>query len=278
MEEKGILYIVATPIGNLEDITFRAVRILKEVDVILCEDTRHSIKLLNHYEIKNKLISYHKFNEKESSQRIINMLNNGENVALISDAGLPLISDPGNILTKALVENDISFYVIPGATASLSALILSGFDTSSFTFVGFLPKKYAEKEEKLLALGENKETLIFYSSPYELVDFLKALNEIFPTRMVSISKEITKIHEKTFRGYPKELLEEFSSGEIKGEYVICVEGFKKEEGENILTKEEIKEKFILLTKDGVSSKEALKLLSQRTKIPKGKLYDFLMKK
>ena len=187
-DKKGSLYIVSTPIGNLEDITIRALRILKEVDYILCEDTRHSIKLLNHYDIKKPLISLHKFNEYETADQIIDRITGGEQAALISDAGTPLLSDPGNILVERAIASDINLIVIPGANALLPALIYSGFDISSFSFFGFLPKKKNQRKDILLSLENNTLPVVFYVSPHELKTILKDIDSIFPDRLISLSK------------------------------------------------------------------------------------------
>lgn len=271
------VYIVSTPIGNLEDMTFRAVKVLKEVDVILCEDTRHSIKLLNHFEIKNKLISYHKFNEKERIDYILSLINEEKKIALISDAGTPLISDPGSILVKELIENNIKFTVVPGANAVLPALILSGFNSEEFLFIGFLQKKYNKKEEKLKTLKDLDKTLIFYSSPYELKDLLKAINNVLGNRKVAISKEITKIHETTYRDEVINLIDIFENEEnIKGEFVVVVEG-NKEEKKN-LSMEETKEIFQKRVESGENPKDIIKNLAKENNLNKRELYNFLMKK
>lgn len=271
------VYIVSTPIGNLEDMTFRAVKVLKEVDVILCEDTRHSIKLLNHFEIKNKLISYHKFNEKERIDYILSLINEEKKIALISDAGTPLISDPGSILVKELIENNIKFTVVPGANALLPALILSGFNSEEFLFIGFLQKKYNKKEEKLKTLKDLDKTLIFYSSPYELKDLLKAINNVLGNRKVAISKEITKIHETTYRDEVINLIDIFENEEnIKGEFVVVVEG-NKEEKKN-LSMEETKEIFQKRVERGENPKDIIKNLAKENNLNKRELYNFLMKK
>ena len=271
------VYIVSTPIGNLEDMTFRAVKVLKEVDVILCEDTRHSIKLLNHFEIKNKLISYHKFNEKERIDYILSLINEEKKIALISDAGTTLISDPGSILVKELIENNIKFTVVPGANALLPALILSGFNSEEFLFTGFLQKKYSRKEEKLKTLKDLDKTLIFYSSPYELKDLLKAINNVLGNRKVAISKEITKIHETTYRDEVINLIDIFENEEnIKGEFVVVVEG-NKEEKKN-LSMEETKEIFQKRVESGENPKDIIKNLAKENNLNKRELYNFLMKK
>ncbi len=275
MEDK--VFIVSTPIGNLDDMTFRAVKVLKDVDVILCEDTRHSIKLLNHFEIKNKLISYHKFNEKERIDYILSLINEEKKIALISDAGTPLISDPGSILVKELIKNNIKFTVVPGANALLPALILSGFNSEEFLFIGFLQKKNNKKEEKLQTLKDLDKTLIFYSSPYELKDLLKAINNVLGNRNVSISKEITKIHETTYTDKVLNLIDFFEGEEnIKGEFVVVVEGNK--EKKKTLSMEETKDIFLKRVEKGENPKDIIKNLAKENNLNKRELYNFLMKK
>ncbi len=275
MEDK--VFIVSTPIGNLDDMTFRAVKVLKDVDVILCEDTRHSIKLLNHFEIKNKLISYHKFNEKERIDYILSLINEEKKIALISDAGTPLISDPASILVKELIKNNIKFTVVPGANALLPALILSGFNSEEFLFIGFLQKKNNKKEEKLQTLKDLDKTLIFYSSPYELKDLLKAINNVLGNRNVSISKEITKIHETTYTDKVLNLIDFFEGEEnIKGEFVVVVEGNK--EKKKTLSMEETKDIFLKRVEKGENPKDIIKNLAKENNLNKRELYNFLMKK
>ncbi len=277
IEDNTKFYIVSTPIGNLEDISYRAIRILKEVDIILCEDTRHSIKLLNHYEIKNKLLSYHKFNEEEMKEKIISFLLEGKKIALISDAGTPLISDPGSVIVNELIKNDISFTTIPGANALLPGLILSGFESTSFTFMGFLPKKKSRRKEVFEKIKTQENTLIFYSSPYELADFLTLANEALGDRDVCICKEITKIHENANRtNLSKASLEYQGLESIKGEFVIIIKGYTpiKES----LPLEEIQEIFKKRTKGGENPKEVIKILAKENHINKRMLYEYLMKK
>jgi len=274
MEDR--VYIVSTPIGNLDDMTFRGIKVLNDADLILCEDTRHSIKLLNHFNIKNKLISYHKFNEKERIDYILSLINEGKNIALISDAGTPLISDPGSILVKELIKHDIKFTVVPGANALLPALILSGFNSEEFLFIGFLPKKNSKKIDKLKTLKEIDKTLIFYSSPHELLDLLNSVYEVFENRNIAVSKEITKLHETTYRGTTKELIDEFRNIEIKGEFVVVIEGNK--EKKVYLTKEEVKSVFDSMVENGDNPKEVIKKLAKENNLNKRELYNFLMKK
>ena len=193
-----MLYFVATPIGNLKDISYRAIEVLNSVDVIACEDTRNSLKLLNHYGIHKKLIAYHKFNERNSADGIIALLKEGRNVAIISDSGMPVISDPGETLISKLKENDISYTVIPGANAGLSALILSGLNANRFTFVGFLPDDKKEKSLILNEIKDHRETLIFYVAPHDVVKAVKELFIALGKRRAVLVNEITKLYEKVY--------------------------------------------------------------------------------
>lgn len=272
MIEQSTLYIVSTPIGNLGDISLRALEVLKDADFILCEDTRRSLKLLNHYKIKNKLVSYHKFNEKETVNKIIEKLGTGESCALISDAGTPVISDPGNILTKALIENKIDFYVIPGANALLPALIMSGFDASHFEFRGFLPKKKNEIKKELISSQNTSCPVIYYIAPSKLSDTLTIADEIFPQRRLSLSKELTKLHEATFRGTAKEITAMLGE-EIKGEYALVLDAVEK--SAEIPSNDVLKMQFDELVKT-LSKNEALKVLAKEYDLPKKRLYEILM--
>ena len=220
----GKLFIVPTPIGNLEDITFRAIRILKEVNLILAEDTRTSGILLNHYEIKNKMISHHKFNEHKAVSQIISKLEAGENIALISDAGTPSISDPGFLLTRACIEAHIEVECLPGATAFVPALVNSGFPTDRFCFEGFLPQKKG-RNSRMLALSEETRTMVFYESPFRLVKTLTQFASIFgQERQASVSREISKKFEETVRGTLPEIIAHFTDKKVKGEIVLVVSG------------------------------------------------------
>lgn len=220
----GKLYIVPTPIGNLEDITLRALRILKEVDLILAEDTRTSGFLLKHFQIDKKIASFHKFNEHKSLQSFLSRLHAGESIALISDAGTPSISDPGFLIVRACVNEGIDMECLPGATAFVPALVLSGFPSDRFTFEGFLPQKKGRKK-KLTELASEERTMIFYESPFRLVKALEEIREYFGTeRRVSVSRELTKMFEETVRGTPDELLEIYKTKTPKGEIVMVVEG------------------------------------------------------
>lgn len=220
----GRLYVVPTPVGNLEDMTFRAIRILKEADLILAEDTRTSGILLKHFEIKNAMQSYHKFNEHKTVEGIINRLKAGETIALVSDAGTPGISDPGFLVVRECVKNDIEVQCLPGATAFVPALVASGLPDERFCFEGFLPQKKGHMT-RLNGLVEETRTMIFYESPYRLVKTLTQFAEIFgPERQVSVCREISKIHEESVRGTLQEVIAHFTATEPRGEIVIILAG------------------------------------------------------
>jgi 16S rRNA (cytidine1402-2'-O)-methyltransferase len=220
----GKLYVVPTPVGNLEDMTFRAVRILKEADLILAEDTRTSGILLKHYEIKNAMQSHHKFNEHQTVERIINRLKAGETIALISDAGTPGISDPGFLLVRECVKNEIEVQCLPGATAFVPAIVSSGLPDERFCFEGFLPQKKG-RLTRLKMLQEERRTMIFYESPYRLVKTLTQFVAFFgENRKVSVCREISKVHEESVRGTLSEVIAHFTEKEPKGEIVIVVSG------------------------------------------------------
>ncbi len=261
-----MVYFVSTPIGNLKDISYRAVETLKEVDVIACEDTRHSIKLLEHYGIKKPLISYHKYNEKERLDEIYDMIISGKSIAVISDAGTPVISDPGNTLTSFLREKGVDFTVIPGATAFAPALLLSGLSAFNFTFIGFLPEKLKDKDRLLKDYNEAKSTLIFYSAPHDVNKDLAYLYSKLGDRKVAVVKEITKIHETTYSGYLGSLQIE----NPKGEFVIVVEGCTEKKQFEMTEKEHID----LFLSQGFSKKEAIKKVAEERNVPKNSLYKY----
>lgn len=221
------LYIVPTPIGNLEDITFRALRVLREVDFILAEDTRNSAKLLKHFEIETPMYSHHQHNEHQTINKILDKIKSGQTVALISDAGTPAISDPGFLLTRACIEHQISVECLPGATAFVPALVNSGLPCDRFVFEGFLPDKKG-RQTKFLQLSEETRTMVFYVSPHKLIKTLEEFVQYFGAdRSVSVSRELTKVYEENYRGTAKEVLEYFLNKNIKGEIVAVVAGCKK---------------------------------------------------
>ena len=230
IENFGILYVVPTPIGNLEDITYRAIKVLKEADFILAEDTRTSGFLLKHYEIATKMFSHHKFNEHQSCQQIVERIQSGANVALISDAGTPAISDPGFLIVRACVDVGIRIECLPGATAFVPTLVMSGLPNDRFCFEGFLPQKKG-RQTRLIELESEIRTMVFYESPYRVVKTLTQFAEYFgPNRFATVSREISKIYEETKRGTLSELIEHFTNIEPRGEFVIVVSGkdLKKE--------------------------------------------------
>ena len=220
----GILYIVPTPVGNLEDMTLRAIRILKEVDVVLAEDTRTSGILLKHFDIHQQLLSHHKFNEHGTSSAVVERLLAGQNVALVSDAGTPGISDPGFFLVREAVRAGIEVQTLPGATAFVPALVSSGLPCDRFVFEGFLPQKKG-RQSRIEALREEHRTMVFYESPYRVLKLLQQLAEVFgPDRQASVCREISKIHEESVRGTLQELTAHFTQTEPRGEFVVVVAG------------------------------------------------------
>lgn len=267
----GTLYLVATPIGNLSDITYRAIETLKLADVIACEDTRHSLKLLNHYGIKKPLISYHKFNEQKASETIISKLTEGQNVALISDAGTPCISDPGQDIVRLCIERGIAYTMIPGAAAFVSGLVLSGFDNGSFLFSGFLPQKNTEREKYLESLKNVVSTLIFYSAPHDIKKDIDSLYKSLGNRKYAAVKEITKLHESVHFA----TLEEGFLPQPKGEYVIVVEGGA--ELQNPLAALQIDSHIDHYLQLGYSTMDAVKKVSKDRNLPKSEVYKYTIK-
>ena len=270
---KGTLYIVATPIGNLEDITLRALRILKEVDIIAAEDTRHTLQLLNHFKISKPLISYYKQIEEERSSAILEKLESGQNVALVSDAGTPGISDPGEVIIKKAIERKINVVPVPGACAAINALICSGIKTDEFCFMGFLPANITEKKRKLEANKDEVKTLIFYEAPHKLIKTLEVMQEILGARKISLCKELTKIHENFERDRISSILEKID--DPKGEYVIIVEGAdksKQEQETETLNNMTLDEHFLYYEKKGLDKKEIIKRIAKDRGVSKNVIY------
>ncbi|HHW56308.1 MAG TPA: 16S rRNA (cytidine(1402)-2'-O)-methyltransferase [Clostridia bacterium] len=266
MENHGVLYLCPTPIGNLEDITLRVLKTLKEVDIIAAEDTRQTLKLLNHYDIKKPLLSYHEHNKRISGLKLIEELKKGKSIALVTDAGTPAISDPGEDLVKLCIEESIKIVPLPGPTAAITALIASGFDTSSFVFEGFLPKKNKEREERLDRISKEEKTVILYEAPHRLKDTLQELIKYIGDRKVVIARELTKIHEEFIRGTAEGVLEKLGD-EIKGEIVILIEGAKTAQIE--ANPDELLERYL---KEGMDKKEAAKRVSKELGISKREVY------
>jgi 16S rRNA (cytidine1402-2'-O)-methyltransferase len=267
---KGTLYIVATPIGNLEDITLRALRILKEADVIAAEDTRHSQKLLSHYGISKPLISYWGEREKVKAEEAVDMLLEGKSVALISDAGTPGISDPGSVLIRRAIGENISIVPIPGPSAAVAALSVSGLETGEFTFCGFLPPKESRRRKELQRLEFEQRTLVFYEAPHRIMETLQDMEELFGERSVVVIKELTKMHEEVLRGTVSEVFDRLGDTKIAGEYVIVVAGKPAMERPGI--HDALKE-IETLMKKGLGRKEAVKKIAVAYSLSKKELYD-----
>jgi 16S rRNA (cytidine1402-2'-O)-methyltransferase len=223
----GKIILVATPIGNLGDMTYRGVETLKSVSAILAEDTRHTRKLLTHYAINNDLIAYHDHNKEKVTPKLLDRVRHGDTLAVVSDAGTPGISDPGFYLVRAAIAEGIEVTVVPGASALLSALLLSGFPTDAFVFEGFLPRKKGELERKFRSLEDEKRTAIFFVSPHQLIKVLESIEQVLPHRVIAVAREITKIHEETRRGNAGELIEYFAGRRIRGEFVLLIKGKDK---------------------------------------------------
>lgn len=269
---KGNLYIVATPIGNLEDITIRALNVLKEVDIIAAEDTRHTLKLLNYYNISKQLISYYKENEKTKSDVIIEKLFEGKNIALVSDAGTPGISDPGEEVIKKAIEKDIKIIPIPGACAAINALISSGISTKEFEFIGFLSAKKSDRNSKLEEIKYDTKTLIIYEAPHKLESTLNSILEILGDRNICVAREITKIHEEFIRGKVSEIINKI---EYRGECVLIIEGSsttKKELDIEKLCSLTLDEHYEYYEKKGLDKKEIIKKIAKDRKVSKNEIY------
>lgn len=269
----GILYLVATPIGNLEDITFRAIRILKEVDFIAAEDTRHTLKLLNHYEISKPLISYHRHNEEIKVDILIEKLKEGNNIALVSDAGTPVISDPGEVIVKEALKENISIVPIPGACALINALITSGLDSKEFSFYGFLSLNKKLRKEKLEEIRKENKTIILYEAPHKLNNTLKDLEEILENRQIVIARELTKIHEEFLRGTVSDILEKYN--EPKGEHIILIEGNsikEVDEEKKMISEMSINEHFKYYEQQGLSKNEIIKKIAKDKGVNKNEIY------
>lgn len=269
----GRLYIVSTPIGNLDDITLRALDTLKKVDYIACEDTQHSLKLLNYYGIKKPLISYWSQKEKVRAEEIIEKIKSGHSVALITDAGTPGISDPGSFIISRAVEEDIEIIPVPGPTALITALSISGLSTEEFTFIGFLPVKQSQRKKKLLEIVSEKRTLVFYEAPHRILQSLYDMLEVLGERHVTVSRELTKMFEETLRGRLSEIVKKLENSKIAGEYVIVVEGAREFSGTIEEALKELKE----LMKKGKGRKEAVRIVSELYSLSKKELYEKSLK-
>ena len=271
--EKGVLYIVATPIGNLDDITIRAINILKNVDLIAAEDTRHTLKLLNHLEISKPLISYHRHNEEIKTENLIEELKKGKSIALVSDAGTPGICDPGEEIVKKCIEENIKIIPIPGACAMINALVASGISTKNFTFLGFLPLNKKLRKEKLEKINLSKNTIIIYEAPHKLENTLNDLKEILKNRKIVLAREITKIHEEFIRGTIDEIIKK--SENLKGEIVLIIEGNNEIE-ENSLNNLSLEEHYNFYEKQGIEKKEIIKKIAKDRNVNKNEIYKLFL--
>ena len=267
----GTLYVVATPIGNLEDITLRAINVLKEVDLIAAEDTRHTLKLLNYFEISKPLISYHRHNEETKSDVLIEKLQDGKNIALVSDAGTPGICDPGEEIIKKCIELEINIVPIPGACAMINSLICSGISTKEFSFLGFLPLNKILRKKKLEEIEKSNKTIIIYEAPHKIETTLKDLKQILSSeRKIVLAREITKIHEEFIRGNIDDLIKRVE--DIKGEMVLIIEGNSNETESNDLIKLSIEQHYKYYEDQGFNKKDIIKMVAKDRKVNKNEIY------
>ena len=276
-----MLYICGTPIGNLEDMTYRVVRVLSEVDLIAAEDTRQSVKLLNHFDIKTPLTSYYEHNKDVKGSQLIKLLQEGKDIALVTDAGMPGISDPGEDLIKLCYENNVPVTVVPGPTAVVTALVLSGLNSRSYIFEGFLPRNKKQRAEVLERLVDESRTTVFYEAPHHLVDTLDSIYKTVGDRNIAVARELTKKHETVNRGAVGEVLEYFKENEPKGEFVLVLEGKDKEKikEDKIASFEEmtIEEHFNMYIEQGMSEKDAMKQVAKDRGIGKRDVYAYIKK-
>ncbi|MEA2022495.1 MAG: 16S rRNA (cytidine(1402)-2'-O)-methyltransferase [Candidatus Caldatribacteriota bacterium] len=281
IKNQGILYICGTPIGNLSDITLRALTTLKEVDLIAAEDTRHTQKLLNHYKIKKPVTSYHEHNKFKKTNYLINILCKGKKVALVSDAGMPGISDPGYVLINSAIEEKIEIIPIPGVSASLTALVVSGLIKNSFIFEGFLPRKSNDRKKYLKKNKDEKRTMIIYESPHRIKKTLADILEIWGDRKIALTRELTKKFEEIIRGSVSDVLTKIKQKGIKGEITLVIQGKIEQEGKT--SDEFIKEEKIIeehlkkLVRKGYSNKEIIEMSKEKLNIPKNIIYKKLLK-
>jgi 16S rRNA (cytidine1402-2'-O)-methyltransferase len=275
--DKGKLYLVATPIGNLEDVTFRAIRLLKEVDLIACEDTRQTQKLLNHYGIHKRQVSYHEHNEHERAVELVAELEKGASIALVSDAGTPLLSDPGARLVRECVERGIPVIPIPGANSLLAALSASGIPCEQFLFAGFLPARQGERRRALAKLALENVTLVFFEAPHRIAAALRDAAEILGPRTAALARELTKIHEEFIRGSLRELSERFESHAVKGELTLVVGPPQVEDKSAISRERTIRERVEEIMKaEGLDRKAALKKAAREAGLPRREAYKKLL--
>lgn len=272
----GTLYIVGTPIGNLGDMTLRAIETLKLVDVILAEDTRQTLKLLNHFNIQKHLVSYHRHNEDDKIKKVVEFLDNGKNLALVSDAGMPVISDPGQNLIKHLIKNSYDVVTIPGVTAVITAIVKSGFDSTRFTFEGFLSVNKKQRKARLESLVNETRTMVFYEAPHKILATLKDMKEYFGDRNICIARELTKLHEEYLHLTISEAIEKIESVGIKGEIVVIIEGKneqdvleEKKKVSNEISSVDLVKQYI---ENGKTKKDAIKEVAKIKGVSKNEVY------
>ena len=277
---EGILYICGTPIGNLEDITIRALKILKEVKLIAAEDTRHTKKLLIHYQINTKVTSYHEYNKFKKAPYLVEILKNGQDIALVSDAGMPGISDPGYVLINLALNNNIKIIPVPGVSALITALVVSGLPTDKFVFEGFLSRKIKERKRYFKSIENEERTIIFYEAPHRLKRTLKDMLDVWGERKIVIARELTKKYEEIIRGNLSQVITEINTKEIKGEITLVVQGGIKKKGNDtidFLKDECIMEEYLKKLKNqGYSNKDIIKIAQEKLNIPKNTIYKKLL--
>ena len=272
----GEIYLVATPIGNLEDITFRAIKVLKNVDLIAAEDTRHTLKLLNYYEISKPLISYHRHNEEIKSGVLIEKVLNGENIAVVTDAGTPGISDPGEEIVKDAIKNGINIIPIPGSCAFINALIASGLNTKQFSFYGFLPMNKKLRKNTFDKIQKENKTIILYEAPHKLLNTLKDILETIGDINCVVAKELTKIHEKFYRGKISDIINNLE--DVKGEYIILLDLNNMYLETNEIEGKTIEEQYLFYQNKGLEKKEIIKNIAKNEKVSKNEIYQKFIKK
>lgn len=271
--DTGKLYLVATPIGNLEDITFRAINVLKEADIIAAEDTRHTLKLLNHYEISKPIISYHRHNEEVKKEVLINKLLEGQNIALVTDAGTPGISDPGEEIVREAIENNIEIIPIPGACALINALIPSGLNTKEFAFYGFLPLNKNNRKSVLERIKKEDKTVILYEAPHKLIKTLEDIQASLGDIDCVLARELTKIHEEFIRGSINSILEKMKEKEaIKGEYIVLLDLNNNVIEEDDIKNKTIEEQYKIYESQGMEKKDIIKQIAKNKNVAKNEIY------
>jgi len=275
IDKSGKLYLCPTPIGNLEDISMRVLRVLRESDVIACEDTRHTLKLLNHFEIKNKLTSYHEHNKDRKKHRIAQKVRDGQKVALVTDAGMPGISDPGEDLVKLCIEENLPFEVLPGPSAFVNALVASGLSSRRFVFEGFLEKNKKERKAALGRIAGETRTTIIYEAPHRLKKTLQELQKILGERECVLCREMTKRYEEHIRGNAGYLISHYESLDPRGEYVLVIEGGRQEKKE--FTDDMITNLLNDCTRQGMRNKEAVKFVAEETGVSRNRIYGLSIK-